>query len=214
MRLFSWIKSLLAKQDDVDPAMKFLIVGLGNMGADYDHTRHNVGFDVVDAVAQAHDCTFKHEQLGDLSQFKYRGRTVYLLKPSTFMNLSGKAVRYWVNKLKIPATNLLVIVDEFQFDVGVFKLLKKGNAGGHNGLESIQSMLQTAQYPRLRIGIGHEFHRGEQVKYVLGRWREDQYTIIKQLMPRLVQLVESFVAIGLDRTMNAFNKKSGPPSKA
>ena len=148
--MFRWITFFKRqkKQDlKIDPLMKYLIVGLGNMGPDYENTRHNVGFDVVDQLAATKDCVFTPEQLGDLTSFKYKGRTVYLLKPSTFMNLSGKAVRYWVNKLKIPDQNWLIVVDEFQFDLGEYKLQKKGSPGGHNGLKSIQDYMQTSSYP-------------------------------------------------------------------
>ncbi len=189
--------------------MKYLIVGLGNMGAEYENTRHNIGFDVIENLAAKHNCTFKHETLGDLAVFKLKGRQVYLLKPSTFMNLSGKAVRYWVNKLKIPSDHFLIVVDEFQFDIGNYKLQTKGNPGGHNGLKSIQDLMQTSKYPRLRVGIGHDFPRGGQIDYVLGHWKDDQWEEIKALLPKLTEMIHSFVAIGLDRTMTAHNRRKG-----
>ena len=187
--------------------MKYLIIGLGNMGSEYEHTRHNIGFDVLDELAAQEDISFKNEVLGDLAQFKHKGRTVYLLKPSTFMNLSGKAVRYWTQKLKIATNQWRIVVDEFQFDVGIIKLQKKGGPGGHNGLKSIEAMMQSSVYPRLRIGIGHDFRRGGQVEYVLGRWTDEQAKTIEKVKEEACQVLKSFVAIGLDRAMAMHNRK-------
>ncbi len=139
--------------------------------------------------------------------FKHRGRQVYLLKPSTFMNLSGKSVRYWVQKLSIKPQQWLVVVDEIQFDLGQMKLLKKGNAGGHNGLQNIQEVLQTSQYPRLRIGIGRNFHKGQQVDYVLGKWSSDEVEALPEVKKIAGEIVLSFVSIGLDRAMTAHNRR-------
>lgn len=187
--------------------MKYLIIGLGNMGSEYDHTRHNIGFDVLDSLAAQEGVTFKHEVLGDLAQFKHKGRIVYLLKPSTYMNLSGKAVRHWVQKLKIASEHWVVVVDEFQFDIGVMKLQKKGGPGGHNGLKSVESMMQSSSYPRLRIGIGHDFHRGGQVDYVLGKWTDEQASSVEVIKEKAAKILKSFVAIGLDRAMTSHNRK-------
>ncbi|MDH3648581.1 MAG: aminoacyl-tRNA hydrolase [Saprospiraceae bacterium] len=187
--------------------MKFLIVGLGNMGAEYESTRHNIGFEMVDAVARECGSTFKNEMLGDLSHFRYRSREVYLLKPSTYMNRSGKAIRYWLQKLKVPSENLLVVVDDFQFHFGTVKLHKKGGSGGHNGLKSIEDYLQTSQYPRLRIGIGHRFAKGRQVDYVLGKWSSEELAILPSIISRSVEVIKSFVAVGIQHTMNTFNQK-------
>ncbi|NND32230.1 MAG: aminoacyl-tRNA hydrolase [Saprospiraceae bacterium] len=187
--------------------MKYLIIGLGNIGAEYTGTRHNLGFEVIDKIAEQEGCTFKNEQLGAITQFKYRGRQVYLLKPSTYMNLSGKAVRFWVQKLKIADQHWLIITDEIQFELGKFKLLKKGSDGGHNGLKSVQELMGTQNYPRLRIGIGNDFYPGQQVDYVLSKWSEDQYEKVSMVILEAADLVRSFVAIGVDRTMNQFNKK-------
>ncbi len=207
MSLWATLKKWLGREDGIDPDMKFLIVGLGNMGPDYEGTRHNVGFAVVDKLAEEEGVSWTHENLGDLGHFKTRGKHVYLLKPSTYMNLSGKAVRYWVQKLQIKSGHWLVVVDEFQFDVGTMKLLKKGSAGGHNGLQSIQDLMQTSQYPRLRVGIGHDFHRGQQVDYVLGKWSEEQLKLLPQILDQAVAVIRSFVVVGLDRSMNLHNKR-------
>lgn len=193
-----------AKQD---PFVKYLIIGLGNIGAEYQNTRHNIGFDVLDRIAESEGCTFKSDQLGSIAEFKHKGRIIYLLKPSTYMNLSGKAVRFWVQKLKISEGHWLVITDEKQFDVGVFKLQKKGSDGGHNGLKSVQELMQTSTYPRLRIGIGNEFFPGQQVDYVLNKWLPDQWEVIKKVIDEMPKIVHSFVSVGLDRTMTQFNKK-------
>lgn len=186
--------------------MKYLIVGLGNMGAEYDHTRHNIGFEVVDALAVAFDVSFKNDQLGDIAEFKYKGRTFVLLKPSTYMNRSGKAVRYWLQKKKITKQNLLVIVDDLNLDFGKQRLRGKGSDGGHNGLKDINQMLGN-NYARLRIGIGNEFSRGRQVDYVLGKWSSEEAEKLKEVIDYAVETVKSFGTIGLNFTMNQFNKK-------
>jgi PTH1 family peptidyl-tRNA hydrolase len=191
--------------------VKYLIIGLGNIGAEYQNTRHNIGFDALDKIAESEGCNFRSDQFGSLAEYKYKGRTIYLLKPSTYMNLSGKAVRYWVQKLKILEGNWLVVTDEKQFEVGVFKLQKKGSDGGHNGLKSVQELMQTSSYPRLRIGIGSEFFPGQQVDYVLSKWSPKQWEIIKTILDEVPKIVRSFVSIGIDRTMNQFNKKKKDP---
>ncbi|MCB0669155.1 MAG: aminoacyl-tRNA hydrolase [Saprospiraceae bacterium] len=188
--------------------MKYLIIGLGNMGVEYERTRHNIGFDVLDEIARQENVQFKADQLGDIAMFRHRGRTVYLLKPSTYMNLSGKAVRYWVQKLKINQNHWLTVVDEFQFEMGVIKLQKKGSSGGHNGLKSVENLMQSSSYPRLRIGIGHNFYRGQQVDYVLGKWTDEEWMDMQSVIESACDAIRSFVAIGLDRTMNQFNKKN------
>lgn len=187
--------------------MKYLIIGLGNMGHEYDDTRHNIGFKVVDAVAKKFEVSYKHEHLGDLAAFKNRGRQIYLLKPSTYMNLSGKAIRYWVQKLGIKTEQWLVVVDEIQFELGTVRMQKKGNAGGHNGLQSIQDLMQTSTYPRLRIGIGRNFHPGGQIDYVLGKWTEKENEILPAVEKKAAEMIISFGVIGLDRTMTQFNKR-------
>jgi PTH1 family peptidyl-tRNA hydrolase len=205
--MWSWLKRLFGietKPITPDP-MKFLIVGLGNMGAEYDGTRHNVGFEVIDALAG--EAQFKNEMHGDLTTIKHKGRTIYLLKPSTYMNLSGKAVRYWCQKLKIQTSNLLVIVDDLNIDFGTLRLRGKGSHGGHNGLSDIEAKLGTAGYSRLRVGIGNDFHAGQQVDYVLGKWSDEEMKALPDIIDRSKQAVLSFCTIGLKRTMDEFNKK-------
>lgn len=184
--------------------MKYLIAGLGNMGAEYDHTRHNVGFEVVDALAEEFGVSFKNDQLGDIAEFKYRGRTVMLLKPSTYMNRSGKAVRYWLQKKKIEVENLLVVVDDLNLEFGKVRLRGKGSDGGHNGLKDINQTIGS-NYARLRFGIGSDFPRGRQVDYVLGEWSGEEKEQLPELRQRATEMCKSFVAIGLAHTMNQFN---------
>ncbi len=150
--------------------MKYLIVGLGNIGTDYHHTRHNIGFDVADAFAAKHGALFRSDRLADVAEIKWKGRILVVIKPTTYMNLSGKAVKYWMDKEKIPAENMLVIVDELALPLEVIRLRPGGSDAGHNGLKSIQETIGTNQYPRLRFGIGNDFPKGRQVDYVLGRW--------------------------------------------
>ena len=187
--------------------MKYLIVGLGNMGPEYDHTRHNIGFEVVDFLAKAYEVEFKHEQLGDLAKFKHKGRTFVLLKPSTYMNLSGKAVRYWLQKEKIEKRNLLVIVDDLNLPFGKQRLRGKGSDGGHNGLKSIDQLLSGNNYARLRIGIGNDFSKGRQVNYVLGEWSDEEKDELPKVLKTAAETAKSFGTIGLNYTMNQFNKK-------
>ena len=211
--IWSWFKKYFkAPSEDVDESqlMKFLIIGLGNVGNEYEETRHNVGFQVLDALARQEGCTFKNDHLGSTAEFRHKGRTIYLLKPTTYMNLSGKSVRHWVQKLKIAEGHWLVVVDEFQFNLGVFKLLKKGTAGGHNGLKSIEDLMQHNNYPRLRIGIGHDFKPGQQVNYVLGRWSGEQWNQMLPIFDTVCDLIRSFTTIGLDQTMNLYNKRKAP----
>ncbi|NND07594.1 MAG: aminoacyl-tRNA hydrolase [Saprospiraceae bacterium] len=205
--MWKFFSKWFSQKETVDSSMKYLIIGLGNMGSEYEHTRHNIGFDVVDKLAELEEVSFKNEVLGDLAHFKHKGRMVYLLKPSTFMNLSGKATRYWTQKLKIASNQWLVVVDEFQFDLGTIKLQKKGGPGGHNGLKSVEAMMQSSVYPRLRVGIGHDFRRGGQVDYVLGRWTDEQAKTIEKVKEEACKVLKSFVAIGLDRAMTMYNRK-------
>lgn len=187
--------------------MKYLIVGLGNMGPDYDGTRHNIGFEVVEALARSAEVEFKNDQLGDVARFRHRGRTYVLLKPSTYMNRSGKAVRYWLQKEKINKENLLVIVDDLNLPFGKQRLRGKGSDGGHNGLKDIDQLTGGNNYARLRIGIGNEFHQGQQVNHVLGEWSEDEQQQLSEIVNYAAETAKSFGAIGLARTMNEFNKK-------
>jgi PTH1 family peptidyl-tRNA hydrolase len=185
--------------------MNFLIVGLGNIGVKYESTRHNIGFKALDFVAEQSSAFFTPERFGDISTFKYKGKNIYLLKPNTFMNLSGSAVRYWLTKLKIDIKNLLVITDDLNLEVGNLRMKKNGSDGGHNGLKNIQQTLSTNQYPRLRIGVGNNFPKGKQIDYVLGKWTEEEHTILDQKMEIIKDMVLSFCFAGIDNTMNKYN---------
>ena len=185
--------------------MKFLIVGLGNMGNEYAHTRHNIGFDVVGALAEKHKASFKVDRLAAVAEFKIKGKTLICILPSTFMNLSGKAVKYWMDKEKIAIEHILVVVDELAIPLSKLRLRPSSDAG-HNGLKSIQELLQTNEYPRLRFGIGNNYPKGMQVDYVLGRWTAEETPLVKKKIDASVEVIESFVLSGIDRTMNHANK--------
>ena len=185
--------------------MNFLIVGLGNIGVKYESTRHNIGFKALDFVAEQSSAFFTPERYGEISTFKYKGKNIYLLKPNTFMNLSGSAVRYWLTKLKIDIKNLLVVTDDLNLEVGNLRMKKNGSDGGHNGLKNIQQTLSTNQYPRLRIGVGNNFPKGKQIDYVLGKWTEEEHTILDQKMEIIKDMVLSFCFAGIDNTMNKYN---------
>jgi len=185
--------------------MKYLIVGLGNIGDEYATTRHNVGFQVVDELARASEATWKSVTLGSMTEVKHKGRTLILLKPNTYMNLSGKSVAYWMQKEKITIENLLVIVDEIQLDLGVIRLRGKGSDGGHNGLSDIQQVLNTTEYARLRIGIGKNFNLGGQINYVLGKWTAEEQKIMPAILKAACAAIQSFVYIGLKRSMDQVN---------
>lgn len=185
--------------------MKYLIVGLGNPGKEYEDTRHNIGFNVLDAIAQKRETSFEVSRLGDVASIRFKGRPIVLLKPSTFMNLSGKAVRYWMESEKIPIDRVLIITDDLAMPFGSLRLRGKGGAGGHNGLSDIEEILQTPKYARLRFGIGSEFSKGQQVDYVLGKWGELESAALAERLKNCDDLVCSFVTAGLDRTMNTFN---------
>ena len=202
--MLSWFKNLF-KEEEPDP-MKYLIVGLGNMGKDYDNTRHNIGFDVVDALAKEFGVEFKNDNLGDLAEFRFKGRTFILLKPSTYMNLSGKAVRYWMQKKKILPQNLLVVLDDLNLPFGKQRLRAKGKDGGHNGLKSIDQLNGGNNYARLRIGIGDDYSKGRQADYVLSEWSSSEAFQLPEIVKYATETVKSFGTIGVERTMNQFNK--------
>lgn len=184
----------------------FLIAGLGNIGAEYDGTRHNIGFDVVDSLVLKHGGFFSTDRLASKSEISFRGKSLTCIKPATYMNLSGKAIRYWMEKKKIPIERILVITDDIALPLSRLRLRGTGTDAGHNGLKSIFEELQTEKYPRLRYGVGNDFPRGMQVEYVLGRWRKEDLPLIKLKNEKAVQVVESFVFMGLERTMNDYNK--------
>ncbi len=187
--------------------MKYLIAGLGNIGAEYANTRHNIGFNVLDALAQASNAVFTSKRYGNIAEVKHKGRIYILLKPSTYMNLSGKAVLYWLNSEKIPIENLLVVVDDIALPLGTLRLRLKGNDGGHNGLKSINELLETTDYARLRFGIGNDYPKGHQVDHVLGEWTEEEQKQIPERLLIAKDIILSVGAIGLERTMSLYNKK-------
>ena len=186
---------------------RFLIVGLGNVGEKYANTRHNIGFKILDEVAQENKTTFETEKLGDVATFRVKGRTFILLKPSTFMNLSGKALKYWMDKENISLENILVVTDDVNIDFGVIRLKAKGSTGGHNGLKDIQDKLQTQQYARFRFGIGGAYKKGRQVDFVLGEWTKEETSQLIERLPLAAKIITSFGTAGLANTMNTFNGK-------
>lgn len=186
--------------------MKYLIVGLGNIGSEYAHTRHNIGFDTLDYLANDAGISFKQDTHGDLSEMKYKGRTIILLKPSTYMNLSGKAVKYWMEKYKIQPENLMVLVDDIHLDLGIMRLRNKGSDGGHNGLKDIQEKLGHQNYIRLRMGVGKNFHPGQQIHYVLGKWKKEELATVDIMIQKAAKAVKNFTTIGLKLTMDELNK--------
>jgi len=186
---------------------KFLIVGLGNIGPKYDNTRHNIGFKIVDALAKDHAATFETDKLGAIANFRFKGRTFVLLKPSTYMNLSGKAVKYWMDKEKIAIENVLIVTDDLNIDFGTIRLKGKGSAGGHNGLKDIQEKLNTTSYPRFRFGVGADYSKGRQVDFVLNEWSKEETSELIERIPVSCNLITSFGTAGMANTMNAFNGK-------
>jgi PTH1 family peptidyl-tRNA hydrolase len=186
---------------------KFLIVGLGNIGAEYVNTRHNIGFKVLDYFANQESISFQTQKLGDVTEFKIKGRTAILLKPNTFMNLSGKAVKYWMEKEKIEKDNLLIITDDLNLSFGSIRIKTKGSDGGHNGLKNIQLLLNSTEYPRFRFGISDAFKKGKQVDYVLGEWSTEEKEALKERLSISSEIIKSFVLAGLNTTMNAYNGK-------
>jgi len=196
--------------------MKYLIVGLGNIGEEYKYTRHNIGFTVLDAMALASNIFFTDKRYGAVCRMKYKGRDLILLKPSTYMNLSGNSVSYWLKKENISVENMLVIVDDLALPTGTIRMRPKGSDGGHNGLANISTILSTTEYPRIRIGIGNGFSKGKQVDYVLGTWLPEEQTLMEERISIVIDMIKSFAFSGLERTMTAFNKpgKIQIPDKA
>lgn len=186
--------------------MKFLIAGLGNIGDEYAETRHNIGFKITEALAEDAGASFISERLAFHTSFRLKGKSVHLIKPTTFMNLSGKAVKYWLDKLDIPKENLLVVVDDIAIPFGQLRIRSRGSDGGHNGLKSIQESLGTTEYPRMRFGVEGNFAKGHQVKYVLGEWNAEERKLLPEKIKTACDAVKSFVTIGLERTMNIYNK--------
>lgn len=206
--MLEWLRQLFAfnKEEEIEDPMKYLVVGLGNIGGEYDNTRHNIGFDVVDYLADQHEGKWKTDTLGDVCEIKHKGRTIVLLKPSTYMNRSGKAVNYWMTKKKIQKENLLVIVDDLHLDLGKLRLRGKGSDGGHNGLKDIQQVLGGNNYPRLKFGIGNDFHSGQQVDFVLGKWTSEEKDPLQKMIKKAADASKSFATIGIKFTMEQFNR--------
>lgn len=205
--MLNTILSLLKNKENTTNMNKYLIVGLGNIGAEYANTRHNIGFMVLNKFAEENDVSFKSLKLGDVAETKIKGRTTFLLKPNTYMNLSGKAVKYWMEKENILPENILIITDDLNLSFGTIRIKAKGSDGGHNGLKSIQQLLNTSNYPRFRFGISDEFKKGQQVDYVLGEWTTEEKKALKERLELSNKIIKSFVFGGLNNTMNTFNGK-------
>jgi len=205
--MLQWLKNIFKKDKIKADPMKYLVVGLGNIGEEYKNTRHNIGFIVLDKMVEDAGKEWKTGNLGSLAEIKHKGRTLLLLKPSTYMNRSGKAVRYWLQKHKIDKSNLLVVVDDLNLSFGKQRLRGKGSDGGHNGLKDIDAMNGGNNYARLRIGIGDDFSKGKQIDYVLGKWTEEENIDLPEIIDYAIGTIKSFAAIGLNYTMNNRNKK-------
>lgn len=192
---------------EIDTMKKFLIVGLGNVGDTYTNTRHNIGFKIVDAFVKENGEQFTTQKLGDMAQLKIKGKAVFVLKPNTYMNLSGKAVMYWMQQENIQVENLLVITDDLNIDFGKLRIKPKGSSGGHNGLKDIQAKFNTGAYPRFRFGVGSQYRKGNQVDFVLGAWSKEEESAMIERIPTCVNAIMSFITAGMANTMNEFNGK-------
>lgn len=207
MNWFTRIFHNATPPETIAPMKKFLIVGLGNIGAEYVNTRHNIGFKILDFMAKKEALSFETVKLGSLAEYKFKGRTYLLLKPNTFMNLSGKAVQYWMEKEKIAKENVLVITDDLNLAFGTIRIKPKGSDGGHNGLKNINLVLNSNEYPRFRFGISDAFKKGQQVNYVLGEWGESELAALPERLELASEAIKSFGTAGLEFTMTGFNGK-------
>jgi PTH1 family peptidyl-tRNA hydrolase len=208
MNLFKFfIKKKSSIENNQELMKKFLIVGLGNIGSEYANTRHNIGFQVLDTLAKDYNTTFETEKLGDVASFRFKGKTFILLKPSTYMNLSGKAIKYWMTKEKIALENILVITDDVNIDFGTIRIKTKGSAGGHNGLKDTEAKLGTQKYTRFRFGVGADYRKGRQVDFVLSEWNKEEESLLIERLPLAAKAVVSFGTDGVHNTMNNFNGK-------
>ncbi len=210
--MLAFFGRILAKKkrntlEETDPMKKFLIAGLGNIGPKYENTRHNIGFKILDRLANNENLIFEPAKLGDITTYKIKGRSLLLLKPSTYMNLSGKAVLYWLQKENIPLENLLVITDDLNLPFGTIRVKTKGSDGGHNGLKDIQLQLGTTNYNRFRFGIDNEFGRRNQVDFVLGEWEPEEEAKLPERLDKSIEVIKSFALAGITTTMNTFNGK-------
>ena len=217
MKWPKWLANLCKKEvcveDNVDAMSKYLIVGLGNVGAEYEGTRHNAGFMVADALAHEGEARWSLERHAYRTEVRHKGRTLVLVKPTTYMNLSGKAVKYWLQAEKVPLENLVVVVDDIALEVGALRMKKQGGAGGHNGLADIEAALGTQAYCRLRVGVGSNFSRGRQIDYVLGQFSAEEQAALEPAVKEACEMVRCFATQGADRAMNMFNKRGGQGSK-
>ena len=193
---------------------KFLIIGLGNPGNEYAHTRHNIGFDVLNAFVLKHNAFFQSSRLADLAEIKYKGKIFVCIKPTTFMNLSGRAVKYWLDKEKIAVENSLTVVDDLALPLNKLRLRKGGSDAGHNGLRDIQQILGTTEYPKLRFGIGNQYSKGMQVDFVLSKWLPEEIPLITLKIEKSITAIEDFASMGIDRTMNQINNLIFNPSNS
>lgn len=187
--------------------MKFLIAGLGNIGPEYELTRHNIGFLTLDRMAETHKATFSTNRLADKTDFRYKGKQIHLIKPNTFMNLSGKAISYWMNNLKIPRENLLVVVDDIALPFAVLRMRSHGSSAGHNGLTNIEETLGDRNYTRLRMGIGNNFSKGKQIDFVLGNFEKQEFEALPAYMDKAAEAILAFCTIGAERAMNLHNTR-------
>jgi len=212
--MIKFIKSLFpgtkADNKEKNAEMKYLIVGLGNIGPEYYHTRHNVGFRILDALAETAKIEFKDGRYGAIAEYKFKGRQFILVKPSTYMNLSGKAVNYWLQKENIPIENMMILVDDLALPFGTLRLRPKGSDAGHNGLKHINETLGHQNYIRLRFGIGAEYSKGKQIDYVLGKWSEEELEKLPELYKICINMIKGISTIGVQRTMTAYNTKKEP----
>ena len=205
----NWFLNIFKKRTPEEniPMKKFLIVGLGNIGSEYANTRHNIGFKILDYIANQEGISFQTVKLGEVAELKIKGRTILLLKPNTYMNLTGKAVKYWLEKENIEKENMLVITDDLNLSFGTIRIKNKGSDGGHNGLKNIQLLLNSTEYPRFRFGISDAFKKGQQVNYVLGEWDTEEKEKLKERLEISSKIIKSFALAGLNNTMNEFNGK-------
>jgi peptidyl-tRNA hydrolase, PTH1 family len=207
-RFIQKIKKFLRNADkQSDKTVKYLIAGLGNIGREYEHTRHNIGFDILNALAEKEGIEFSDQRYGNIAEYKFKGRTFVLLKPNTFVNLSGKAINYWLKKEKISEEKLLVIADDLALPFGTLRLKAKGSDAGHNGLKNINQILGHNQYPRLRFGIGDNYSRGRQIDFVLGKWEEDEEAALSERIDKAIEIIKGFGTVGIAQTMSQYNNK-------
>jgi len=185
--------------------MKYLVTGLGNIGPEYELTRHNIGFLTLDRLADKEGLDFKQDRLASVAEYKFKGRNIVLVKPTTYMNLSGKAVNYWLRQLKLPIENLLILTDDVALPFGKLRMRKKGSDAGHNGLKNIEQILGSAAYPRLRMGISDNFYKGQQIDYVLGKFTQEEFHQLPEIMDKAIEMIKGFCSIGIERTMNQYN---------